>query len=319
MTGAKQTTVKSRVEIAGVGVHSGAPAKLIIYPAEAGHGVVFQRTGLAGGRDRMIEASHRHVSATELCTVIGNQSSGAISTIEHLMAALMGLGVDNAFVEIDGPEIPIMDGSAWPFVEAIQSVGVATLSSKRRFLKILKPIRVEHERSWCELRPADQGFSLDVEIDYTLPLIGRQRRAFDLDSGVFVREIARARTFGLLSDVERLWKANLALGASLENTVALDDTRVVNPEGLRYPDEFVRHKLLDAIGDLALAGARMIGRFRSYRGGHRMNFMALQALFADRSAYAMVESLTAVRPAAAAAAGDLAPAMAVPVYAADRN
>ena len=235
------------------------------------------------------------------------------------MAALMGLGVDNAFIEIDGPEIPIMDGSAWPFVEAIQSVGVLNLSAKRRFLKILKPIRVEHERSWCELRPADEGFSLDVEIDFPIPAIGRQRRVFDLEAGVFVREVARARTFGLLKDVERLWKANLALGASLENTVALDEERVVNPEGLRYPDEFVRHKLLDAIGDLALAGSRMIGRFRSYRGGHRMNFMALQALFADRSAYAMVEA-KAARPAATGVpAGELVPAMGIPVFAADRN
>ena len=315
--GLKQTTIKGRVEVTGVGVHSGAPAKLVLHPAEAGHGIVFQRTGLAGGRDRMIEASHRHVSATELCTVIGDPASGAISTIEHLMSALMGLGVDNVFVEVDGPEVPIMDGSAWPFVEAIQSVGVATLSAKRRFIKILKAVRVEHDRSFCELRPADQGFSLDVEIDYALPIIGRQRRTLDLDAGVFLREVARARTFGLLSDVEKLWKANLALGASLENTVAVDETRVVNPEGLRYPDEFVRHKLLDAIGDLALAGAPLIGRFRSYRGGHRMNFNVLKALLSDRTAYAVVDA-PASRPAVAAA-GELAPAIAVPVYAADRN
>ncbi|WP_342361309.1 UDP-3-O-acyl-N-acetylglucosamine deacetylase [Terrarubrum flagellatum] len=318
--GLKQTTIKGRVEVTGVGVHSGAPAKLVLHPAEAGHGVIFQRTGLAGGRDRLIEASHRHVSATELCTVIGDRSTGAVSTIEHLMSALMGLGVDNVFIEVDGPEIPIMDGSAWPFVEAIMSVGVATLSAKRRYIKVLKPVRVDHERSFCELRPAEQGFSLDVEIDFPLPTIGRQRRAVTLDSGVFVREVARARTFGLLSDVERLWKANLALGASLENTVAVDETRVVNPEGLRYPDEFVRHKLLDAIGDLALAGAPMIGKFRSYRGGHRMNFLMLQALFADRNAYALVDAPAASRPAAAAAsAADLTPAMASPVFAADRN
>jgi UDP-3-O-[3-hydroxymyristoyl] N-acetylglucosamine deacetylase len=316
--GLRQTTIKRRVEVVGVGVHSGAPAKLVLHPAEAGHGVVFQRTGLSGGRDRLIEASHRQVSATELCTVIGNPSSGAVSTIEHLMSALMGMGVDNAFIEVEGPEVPIMDGSAWPFVEAIQSVGVATLSSRRRFLKILKAVRVEHERSWCELRPADQGFSLDVEIDFPIAAIGRQRRVLDLEPGIFVREVARARTFGLLRDVERLWKANLALGASLDNTVALDDERVVNPEGLRYPDEFVRHKLLDAIGDLALAGAPLIGKFRSYRGGHRMNFLMLKALFADRSAYALGDA-PASRPAVAAAGLDLAPAMAAPVYAADRT
>ncbi|MGL4812714.1 MAG: UDP-3-O-acyl-N-acetylglucosamine deacetylase [Beijerinckiaceae bacterium] len=317
MVATKQTTLKGRAEVVGVGVHSGAPARLVLHPAEAGHGIVFQRTGLPGGRDRMIEAKHKFVSATELCTVIGDPSSGAVSTIEHLMAALAGLGIDNVFVEVDGPEVPIVDGSAWPFVEAIQAVGISTLNPTRRFIKVLKPVRVEQNGSFCELRPADTGFSLDVEIDFPVSCIGRQRRTLTLDPQAFVKEISRARTFGMLKDVEKLWKMNLALGASLENTVAIDDDRVVNPEGLRFADEFVRHKLLDAIGDLALAGAPLIGAFRSYKGGHRMNFMVLQALFADQSAYAFGEF--AAQPRAAAATPDYVAGMPAVAFAADRN
>lgn len=313
----KQTTLKGRVEIVGVGVHSGAPARMVLHPAEAGHGIVFQRTGLAEGRERHIEAKHKYVSATELCTVIGDPSTGAVSTIEHLMAALAGLGIDNVFIEVDGPEVPIVDGSAWPFVEAIETVGVSTLNMPRRFLKVLKPVRVEQNGSFCELRPADAGFSLDVEIDFPVACIGRQRRTLTLEPAAFAKEIARARTFGMLKDVEKLWKMNLALGASLENTVAIDDDRVVNPEGLRFADEFARHKLLDAIGDLALAGAPIIGAFRSYKGGHRMNFMVLQALFADRSAYSFVEMPVHQRPVPVA--GDYAAAMPAMAFAADRN
>lgn len=290
MIAAKQTTLRDRVTLVGKGVHSNAPVNLVLHPAQAGSGIVFLRTGLPGGRERLIQARWSEVSTTELCTVIGQRDDASVSTVEHLLAAFSGLGVDNALVEIDGPEVPIMDGSAGDFVAAIDEVGLVRQSAARRFIKILKPVRVDHAGAFSELRPGDRGFSLDVEIDFAAGVIGRQRRHLDLTPDTFRRELARARTFGFLRDVERLWKAGLALGASLENSVALDGERILNPEGLRFADEFVRHKTLDAVGDLALAGAPLIGRYRSFRGGHKMNVAVLEALFADRANYAVIEA-----------------------------
>ncbi|GGH27423.1 UDP-3-O-acyl-N-acetylglucosamine deacetylase [Alsobacter metallidurans] len=310
MAGQKQTTLRDRVELQGIGVHSGAPVRIVLHPADVDSGISFLRTRLDGGRERLIQARHSAVSATELCTIIGETASGAVATIEHLMAALSGLGVDNVLVEIDGPEVPIMDGSAAPFVDAIDQVGLERQGSGRRYIKILKPVRVEQGRAFSELRPFARGFRLEVEIDFDTQLIGRQKRVLDLEPGVFRRDIARARTFGFMKDVERLWKAGFALGASLDNTVALGDEGVINPEGLRFADEFVRHKTLDAVGDLSLAGSPILGCYRSYCGGHRMNVAVLQALFADRSNYAIVENgrretghaESAARPALAFAA-----------------
>lgn len=290
MKSAKQTTLRKSISLEGNGVHSNSPVRITLHPADPNHGIAFLRTGLPGGRERLIEARHISVSATELCTVLGESQSGAVATIEHLMSAFMGLGVDNVLVEIDGPEMPIMDGSAALFVDAIDSAGIAQQSAPRRYIKVLRPVRVEQGRAFSELRPYDGGFSLDVEIDFETAVIGRQRRIVELDPDLYRRDISRARTFGFMKDVEKLWKAGFALGASLENTVAVGDDAVVNPEGLRYPDEFVRHKLLDAVGDLALAGHAIQGAFRSYCGGHRMNVLVLEALFADRANYAIVEA-----------------------------
>ena len=284
-----QTTLADRVEIAGLGVHSAQPARLVIHPADANSGIVFLRTGLPQGRERLIEANWANVTQTSLCTVIGDATGASISTIEHLMAALAGLNIDNALVEIDGPEMPIMDGSSVPFVEAIDQVGVVTQSRRRRFIKVLKTVRVEQGRSRAELRPASSGLHLDVEIDFDTAAIGRQRIAFELEPHRFRHEISRARTFGFVSDVKKLWQAGFALGSSLENSVALDGEAILNPEGLRFSDEFVRHKTLDAIGDLSLAGAPFIGSYRTYRPGHKINAMTLSALFADRQAYEIVE------------------------------
>ncbi len=286
----KQTTLRSRAIVTGAGVHSNAPVRLVLHPADANTGICFLRTGLPGEQERVIEARWSQVSMTELCTVIGQPDSATISTVEHLLAALSGLGVDNVLVEIDGPEVPIMDGSAVEFVEAIDQAGIVQLNAPRKYLKILKPIRVEHGRAFSELRPADRGFRLEVEIDFAAGVIGRQKKVIDLDADSFRSDLSRARTFGFLRDVERLWKAGFALGASLDNTVALDGERVLNPGGLRYGDEFVRHKTLDAVGDLALAGAPIIGSYRSFCGGHKMNVAVLEALFADRSAYAFTEA-----------------------------
>jgi UDP-3-O-[3-hydroxymyristoyl] N-acetylglucosamine deacetylase len=230
-----------------------------------------------------------HVQNLTLCTVIGDESGVTVSTVEHLLAALRGLSIDNCYIEVDAREVPIMDGSAAAFVSAVDGVGIRELLRPRRFLKILKHVRVEENGCWGELRPYS-GFRLDVEIDFDSALIGRQRYALEMNSGAFRNEVARARTFGFMRDVEQLWKKGLALGASLDNTVALADDRIMNPEGLRYPQEFVRHKMLDAVGDLALAGAPILGAYRSVKGGHRLNAYVLRKLLADADAWTMVSA-----------------------------
>ena len=286
----KQTTLRTRAALVGAGVHSNAPVSLTLHPAPANTGIVFIRTGLPEGGERRIEAKWSKISTTELCTVIGDPARGTVATIEHLLAALMGLGIDNVEIEIDGPEVPIMDGSSAAFVAAVDRAGIKTLAAPRRYLKVLKPVRVEQGRSFSELTPSNDGFRLDVEIDYAVGVIGRQRKAVTLTPSVFRGEIARARTFGSICDVERLWKMGFALGSSLENSIAVDGDRILNPEGLRYTDEFVAHKMLDAVGDLALAGMPIIGTYRAFCPGHKMNSLVLKALFADRTAYEVVEA-----------------------------
>ena len=309
MKQSQQTTLRAAVALSGCGVHSGEEVRIVLHPAEANHGIVFLRTGLPNGSDRLIDARHVAVSATELCTVIGERESGAVATIEHLMSALYGLGVDNALVEIDGVEVPILDGSAAPFIDAIDQVGLATCGASRRFLKVLKPVRVSQGRAFAELSPDDRTFRLDVEIDFGDTIIGRQRKIFALSGAAYRREIARARTFGFMRDVERLWKAGFALGASLDNTVALgDDSHVINMEGLRYKNEFVRHKLLDAVGDLAMAGAPICGRFVADQPGHALNARLVRALLDTPEAWRWAhesepETVRQPAPALAAAVG----------------
>lgn len=285
----KQTTLADQVVIEGIGVHQGRPARVVLHPAESGSGITFLRTNLANGRERLIEARNHSVRDTQLCTVIGDETGATIATIEHLMSALAGLGIDNVLVEVDGPEMPILDGSSRLFVDAIDQVGIRTLAAPRKVIKVLKPVRVELGNAFVELLPREQGFRLDVEIAFDSKVIGRQAYGFDLDPTAYRREIAAARTFGFMRDVERLWKAGLALGASLENTIAVGEDAVVNPEGLRFSNEFVRHKLLDAIGDLALAGYAIQGHYRAFCPGHKLNAMIVDALYADRSAFALVE------------------------------
>lgn len=286
--GARQTTLASEITLTGTGVHSGAPVSITLCPADGDTGIRFLLSnGHADGTE--IAADQRSVTGVTLCTVIGDGNGASIATVEHLLAALRGLGVDNALIEIDSSEVPIMDGSASRFVEAIDEVGLAELDAPRRYLKVLKKVSVDEAGAYGELTPHN-GFHLDIEIDFDTPLIGTQRIEIDLNPGAFRRELARARTFGFMKDVERLWAAGLALGASLDNTVAIGDDRVINREGLRFSDEFVRHKALDAVGDLALAGAPILGAFRSHRGGHRLNALVLKALFADAEAWTMVEA-----------------------------
>ena len=295
MRAGRQTTLREQTALSGVGVHSGQPVTVTLQPADAGSGITFVRTGLKGQREREIRADIHSVTATEFATVLGDASGPLVSTAEHVLAALRGLGVDNAAVEIDGPEMPIMDGSAAQFVAAIDHVGIKALDQPRRFIRVLKPVRAAFGESFGELRPYGRGLRIETEIAFDHPLIGRQQFAFDCTADVFRRDIARARTFGFMRDVSKLWSAGYALGASLENTVVISDTRVLNPEGTRYTDEFVRHKALDAIGDLALAGLPLVGAYRSVRGGHKLNHAVLSALMADKSAWIMVEADT-VRP-----------------------
>jgi UDP-3-O-[3-hydroxymyristoyl] N-acetylglucosamine deacetylase len=286
--GARQTTLASEISLTGTGVHSGAPVSITLCPADGDAGIRFLLSnGDADGTE--IAADPQSVTGVTLCTVLGDGNGASIATVEHLLAALSGLGVDNALIEIDSCEVPIMDGSASRFVEAIDEAGLTELEAPRRFLKVLKRIAVEDAGAFGELTP-NNGFHIDVEIDFDSPLIGSQRIEIDVNPGSFRRELSRARTFGFMKDVERLWAAGLALGASLENTVAIGDDRVINREGLRFTDEFVRHKALDAVGDLALAGAPILGSFRSYRGGHRLNALVLKALFADPEAWTMIEA-----------------------------
>jgi UDP-3-O-[3-hydroxymyristoyl] N-acetylglucosamine deacetylase len=235
-----------------------------------------------------------------------------------VLAALRGMGVDNAIIEVDGPEVPIMDGSAAAFVAAIDQAGIVTQPAVRRFIQVLKPVQVSIGDSFGELRPHAAGFRAEVEIDFANPVIGRQSYKLDLNPERFRREIARARTFGCMNDVARLWSAGFALGASFENSVVFDDTRLLNTEGLRYSDECARHKVLDVIGDLALAGLPLLGAYRSVRGGHKLNHAVLTALMADRSAWRVVEGETARRSSRGTEVGSgMVGGMVAPAYGPD--
>jgi UDP-3-O-[3-hydroxymyristoyl] N-acetylglucosamine deacetylase len=310
----RQTTLRAQATVTGVGVHSGSPVSLTVGPASIDAGFVFVRSGI-DGPDRAIRATADAVVATEFATVLGNRQAPLVSTAEHVLAALRGMGVDNATIEIDGPEVPIMDGSAAAFVTAIEQAGIVTQSAPRRFIQVLKTVKVVMGDSLGELRPYGAGFRAEVEIDFANPVIGRQSFSLDLSPEGFRRELSRARTFGCMNDVARLWSAGFALGASFENTVVFDDERLVNPEGLRYADECVRHKMLDVVGDLALAGKPLLGAYRSFRGGHKLNHAVLTALLADRSAWRLVDGETVRRTRKVAEAGrGMVGGMVAPAY-----
>jgi UDP-3-O-[3-hydroxymyristoyl] N-acetylglucosamine deacetylase len=313
MKGAKQTTLCDQIAVSGVGVHSGLPVTLTLNPARDDEGIVFRRICADGMTEREIRADVRAVTATEFATVLGDAKGPLCSTAEHLLAALRGLYVDNVVVEIDGPEVPIMDGSAAAFVDAIDQAGLTERAQPRRYIEVIKPVRVSSkDGALGELRPNQNGFRVEAEIEFDHPLIGKQALALDIEPNAFRREIARARTFGFMKDVAKLWSAGYALGASFENTLVISEDRVLNPEGLRFADEFVRHKVLDAVGDLALAGQPLLATYKTVRGGHKLNHAVLSALMADPTAWRVVEA--AVEPArrkrsyAGIAAGLLTPA-----------
>ncbi len=296
----------------GRGVHGGAQTRVSLLPAEPDSGIVFVKSD-ANGKTRQVALSPEAVRNTDFATVLGDENGTLCSTVEHLLATFVGLGIDNVIVEVEGGEVPIFDGSSLPFIEAIEAAGLERQAAARRYLKVLKPICITQGRASGELLPYDAGFRVEVEIDFNHPLIGHQRYAATLSPDTFRDELAPARTFGFMSDVAKLWSAGYALGASLENTVCLAEDRVLNPGGLRFADEFVRHKALDAVGDLALAGLPILGRYHSVCGGHKLNAAVVTALTADRSAWTIVE---APRPRSRGQA-ELGVPVAVPAYRAE--
>jgi UDP-3-O-[3-hydroxymyristoyl] N-acetylglucosamine deacetylase len=313
----RQTTLSSEATVTGVGVHSNMTVNLTLGPAPVDAGYIFVRTGLDGA-DREVQASAKAVIATEFATVLGDHDGPLVSTAEHVLAALRGMGVDNATIEVDGPEVPIMDGSAAAFVAAIDQAGIVEQAARRRFIQVLKPVQVAMGDSFGELRPHASGFRAEIEIDFANPVIGRQNFVLDLNPESFRRDISRARTFGCMNDVARLWSAGFALGASFENSVVFDDTRLLNSEGLRYTDECARHKALDAVGDLALAGLPLLGAYRSVRGGHKLNHAVLTALLADRNAWRVVDEPAARRSRGhAEVVSGMVGGMVAPVYGPD--
>jgi UDP-3-O-[3-hydroxymyristoyl] N-acetylglucosamine deacetylase len=281
-----QHTLRAPINCVGVGLHSGRRVSLTLRPAEPGHGIVFRRLDL--GRD--IPARFDRVVDTRLSTVLGDAewASARVGTVEHLLAALSALGIDNALVELDGPEVPALDGSAAPFVFLIDCAGNVAQPAPRGRIEVRRVVRVTEGNAFAELRPAApgaRGLEMAMSIDFAAAAIGRQALSLHLSERSFRHELAAARTFTLMEEVAQLRAAGLAQGGSLDNAVVVDEARVLNPGGLRMPDEFARHKLLDAIGDLALAGMPLCGRFFAHRSGHALNNRLLRALFADTSAW----------------------------------
>lgn len=284
---APQRTLKSAINCSGTALHSGENISLTLHPAAADSGIVFRRSDIAGG-NVCIPAHWSRISDTRLCTKLSDGGNVSVSTVEHLMAALAGCNIDNLVVEIQGGEVPAMDGSAAPFVFLIECAGVVEQSAPRRAIRVLKPVSVTQGDSFASLTPATDSldaFSINVEIDFDSAVISRQNYLFHLSGNAFKSEICRARTFGFLHEVDDLRAAGLILGGSLDNAVVISGDRVLNEEGLRYEDECVRHKVLDSLGDLYLAGSPLIGHFHGIRSGHSLNHNLLEALFADEDAW----------------------------------
>jgi UDP-3-O-[3-hydroxymyristoyl] N-acetylglucosamine deacetylase len=282
----KQRTLKKITRTTGVGVHTGARVEMTLRPAAVDAGIVFHRTDLA--RPVAIPAHASNVGDTRLSSTL-KVDGASISTVEHLMSALAGLGIDNLHVDVAGPELPIMDGSAAPFVFLLQSAGIEEQSGAKRYLRVNSPVEVQDGDKWARFAPFD-GFKLDFTIDFPHPVFGSENRnvVVDFANDSYAKEISRARTFGFMQDVEAMRSAGLGLGGSLQNAVVLDEFKVLNSEGLRYDNEFVRHKVLDAIGDLYLLGHPLIGQYTAYKSGHALNNQLCRALLARADAFEIV-------------------------------
>ncbi|MFZ5962738.1 UDP-3-O-acyl-N-acetylglucosamine deacetylase [Thalassococcus sp. BH17M4-6] len=284
-----QTTIRSAISFQGFGLHSGKPARLTIRPASANHGVWFKRTDIMLG-DSLVPARWDAVELSPLCTRIKNRAGVEVATIEHLMAALVGCGIHNALVEIDGPEVPILDGSAAPFVRGILSRGVRELPVPLRVIEVLTAVEVHTAHGWARLSPGAGGLSMDFHISFADAAIGTQDKGLNLANGAFVRELCDSRTFCRQADVDTMRANGLALGGTMENAVVVDGDRVLSPGGLRHADEAVRHKMLDALGDLSLAGSPLIGHYTGHKAGHSMTNMLLRELFSMPDAFRMVQA-----------------------------
>ena len=271
-----QRTLAKSINVTGVGLHSGERVALTLHPAAENSGIAFHRTDLSGKQGEIIRLSPYLINDTRLSSTVVTEDGVRVGTIEHIMSALSAYGVDNCLIELNAPEIPIMDGSSLPFIYLLQDAGIIDQKAQKRFLKILKPVEIKETGKWVRFTPYD-GFkvTLTIEIDFA----GKS----------YIDEIARARTFGFMQEVELMRAHNLGLGGNLSNAIVIDDTDVLNPEGLRYPDEFVRHKILDAIGDLYIVGHPIIGAFEGYKSGHAINNALLRAILADESCYEWVE------------------------------
>jgi UDP-3-O-[3-hydroxymyristoyl] N-acetylglucosamine deacetylase len=282
----KQRTLKAAVKATGVGLHTGAKVEMTLRPAPAGTGVVFRRTDLAG--TPTLKADATLVTDTRLCSAL-TQGPMKVVTVEHLMSALAGLGIDNVYVDLTGPEVPIMDGSAAPFVFLIQSAGIEEQRPAKRFFRIKRAVEVTDGDKWARFTPHD-GFRLSFSISFDHPAVDRSGQTAEVDfaNNSYQKEVARARTFGFMQEVELLRQNGLALGGSLDNAIVLDEYRVLNQDGLRYSDEFVKHKILDAIGDLYLVGHPIIGAFSAHKSGHELNNKLLRATLADAAAWELV-------------------------------
>lgn len=285
-----QNTLKSAAVFTGLGLHSGQPVRMVVRPASADYGIWFRRTDVTSG-DAMIPARWDAVVPSKLCTLVANPSGVSVSTIEHVMAALFGCAIHNALIEIDGPEVPILDGSSVPFVEGFLARGIQEQSSPVRAIRILKPVEVREGEAVARLEPSDM-LEIDFRIDFAEAAIGVQEKRLNMANGAFVRELCDSRTFCMQADVDAMRAKGLALGGNLENAVVFEGDRVLSPGGLRHADEPVRHKMLDALGDLALAGAPILGRYTGVRAGHAMTNRLLRALFANRDAFCYVDCET---------------------------
>ena len=278
----KQRTLSSKIKASGVGLHTGQKISLTLNPAPVNAGIIFVRTDMKSGP---IKASLDNVYDTRLSTTLSNNIA-KISTVEHLLSALAGLGIDNALIELDGPEVPIMDGSARPFVFMIQSAGIQEQDDTKKFIKIKKTIEVRQDEKWAKIEPFD-GFKVAFTIDFNHPAFNESSQSSEIDfsSVSYLSQVSRARTFGFAKDIELLRKNNLALGGSVNNAIVIDDYKVVNEEGVRFQDEFVKHKILDAIGDLYLLGHGLIGSFSAYKSGHHLNNLLLRELVNNEDAW----------------------------------
>ena len=282
-----QKTIAAAVSINGIGLHSGVDVSIKLYPAESDYGIKFIRTDLTN--NNIIEALWSNVTNTKLSTTISNQNGASVSTIEHLMSALSGLHIDNIKIEIDGPEVPIMDGSSIKFVDLIDQASTQSSNKRRKILKIKKNIKVENNDSSVELKPNNQ-FSIDFEIDFPSKLVSKQSCQLQLVNGNYKTDIASARTFGFEKDVDMLRLNGLALGGSLDNAVVVGESKILNSDGLRFKDEFVRHKVLDFIGDISLAGYKIIGSFFTSHSGHELNLKLIKEIFSSKENWELVSS-----------------------------